>query len=136
MRNKILTWALFAQKHEINKIWTWDIVVTFPYFLEGNFYPLCVWPSKIFLSLPLIKGHSMLCNTYTFRLTCTANLSRFSHVTIQVTLLLITTKIFNAILTVEFQKEFQKELQPSNNQANKVAAVLLLKAREKFRFTK
>ena len=43
-----------------NKIQTWDIVVTSPSFLEGNFYPLCIWPSKISLS-PLIKGalHTM-----------------------------------------------------------------------------
>ena len=94
MSNKILTWALFVQKTKKNKIQSQQIVVTSLSFLEENFYPLSVQPSKIFL-----QYRCVLCNTYTLKLSCTTNLSRLSQVTIQVTWLLINTKFFSPVFT-------------------------------------
>ena len=83
-----------------NKIRTWEIVVTPPpLLLRGEFLSTVCTTFHNFPTSPLIKGHCILCNTYTLKLTCTTNLSRLSQVTIQVILLLINTKFFKAILT-------------------------------------
>ena len=131
MWNKILTWALFVQKHEKNKIRTWEIDVTSPLYFSGEFLSTVYTTFKNFPISPLIKRHCIQCNAYTLKLTCTVNLSRLSHVTIQVTLLLINTKFFNAILNI-----LLNSIENSSQVTNKVAATLLPKAREMFRFTK
>ena len=126
MRNKILTQALFVQKHEKNKIRTWEIDVTSPLYFSGEFLSTVYTTFKNFPISPLIKRHCIQCNC-----TCTVNLSRLSHITIQVTLLLINTNLFNEILNV-----LLNSTENSSQVTNKVAATLLLKAREIFRFTK
>ena len=65
----------------------------------------------------------MQCNAYTLKLTCTVNLSRVSHFTIQVTLLLNNTKSFNVTLNI-----LLNSIESSSQVTNKVAATLLLKA--------
>ena len=131
MWNKILTWALFVQKHEKNKIRTWEIDVTSPLYFSGEFLSTVYTTFKNFPISPLIKRHCIQCNAYTLKLTCTVNLSRLSHVKIQVTLFLINTKFFNVILNI-----LLNSIKNSSQVTNKVAATLLLKAREIFRFTK
>ena len=131
MWNKILTWAPFVQKHEKNKIRTWEIDVTSPLYFSGEFLSTVYTTFKNFPISPLIKRHCIQCNAYTLKLTCTVNLSRLSHVAIQVTLLLINTKIFNVILNI-----LLNSIENSSQVTNKFAATLLLKAREIFRLTK
>ena len=131
MWNKILTWAPFVQKHEKNKIRTWEIDVTSPLYFSGEFLSTVYTTFKNFPISPLIKRHCIQCNAYTLKLTCTVNLSRLSHVKIQVTLFLINTKFFNVILNI-----LLNSIKNSSQVTNKVAATLLLKAREIFRFTK
>ena len=131
MWNKILAKALFVQKHEKNKIRTWDIDVTSSFYFSGEFLSTVHPTFKTFPISPLIKKHCIQCNAYTLKLTCTVNLSRLSHVKIQVTLFLINTKFFNVILNI-----LLNSINNSSQVTNKVAATLLLKAREIFRFTK
>ena len=131
MWNKILTWAPFVQKHEKNKIRTWEIDVTSPLYFSGEFLSTVYTTFKNFPISPLIKRHCIQCNAYTLKLTCTVNLSRLSHVKIQVTLFLINTKFFNVILNI-----LLNSIKNSSQVTNKVAATWLLKAREIFRFTK
>ena len=131
MWNKILTWALFVQKHEKNKIRTWEIDVTSPLYFSGEFLSTVYTTFKNFPISPLIRNHCIHYNAYTLKRTYTINLLRLSHVTIQVTLLLINTKFFNAILNI-----LLNSIENSSQVTNKVAARLLLKAREIFRLTK
>ena len=131
MWNKILTSAFFVQKQEKNNIWTGEIDVTSSLYFSGKFLSTVYKNFKNFPISPLIKRHCIQCNAYTLKLTCTVNLSRLSHVKIQVTLFLINTKFFNVILNI-----LLNSIKNSSQVTNKVAATLLLKAREIFRFTK
>ena len=123
MWNKILTWALFVQKHEKNKIRTWEIDVTSPLYFSWEFLTTVYTTFKNFPISPLIEKHCIQCNAYTPKLTCTVNLSRLSHITIQVTMLLIHTKFFKVTLNI-----LLNSIESSSLVTNKVAATLLLKA--------
>ena len=103
----------------------------FSLYFSGEFLSTVYSTFKNFPISSLIKRHSMQCNTYTLKLSCTVNLSRLSYVTIQVTLSLINKKFFNAILNI-----LLNSIRNSSQVTNKVAATLLLKAKEIFRFTK
>ena len=103
----------------------------FPLYFSGEFLSTVYTTFKNFPISPLIKRHCIQCNAYTLKLTCTVNLSRLSHVAIQVTLLLINTKIFNVILNI-----LLNSIENSSQVTNKIAATSLLKAREIFKFTK
>ena len=81
----------------------------------------------------LTKGHCMQCNAYTPKLTCTGNLSRLSHITIQVTLLLINSKLFSTVLTIllisiKNSSQVTKKAAKSegNTQIHKVARIVFL----------
>ena len=131
MWNKILTWALFVHKYEKNKIRTWEIDVTSPLYFSWEFLFTVYTNFKNFAILHLKKRHCIQCNAYTLKLTCTVNLSRLYHVKIQVTLFLINTKFFNVILNILLNSRIN-----CTQVTNKVAATLLLKAREISRFKK
>ena len=124
MWNKILAWALFVQKHEKNSdMRNWCYC---PLYFSGELLSTVYKTFKNFPISPLIKRYCIQCYC-----TCTVNLSRLSHVTIQVTLSLINTNFFNAILNI-----FLNSIKNSSQVTNKVAATLLLKAREILRFSK
>ena len=127
MRSKILTWAPFVQKHEKKKKkkkdsdmrnWCYSAL-----YFSGEFLTTVYTTFKNFPISPLIEKHCMQCNAYTLKLTCTVNLSRVSHFTIQVTLLLNNTKFFNVTLNI-----LLNSIESSSQVTNKVAATLLLKA--------
>ena len=103
----------------------------FSIYFSGEFLSTMYSTFKNFPISFLIKRRSMQCNAYTLKLTCTVNLSRLCYVTIQVTLSLINTKFFNAILNI-----LLNSIENSSQVTNKVAPTLLLKAKETFRFTK
>ena len=103
----------------------------FPIYFSWEFLSTVYTTFKNFSLSPLIRNHCIHYNAYTLKRTYTINLLRLSHVTIQVTLLLINTKFFNAILNI-----LLNSIENSSQVTNKVAARLLLKAREIFRLTK
>ena len=130
MRNKILKWALFVQKPERKQ----DGDMKNCYFLllfRGGFLSTAYMTFKNFV--PLIKGNCVQCNAYTRKLTCTGNLSRLSHITIQVTLLLINSKLFSTVLTIlliSIKNSSQVTKKPAksegNTQIHKVARIVFL----------
>ena len=75
----------------------------------------------------------MQCSAYTPKLTCTRNLSSLSHITIQVTLLLINSTIFNIVFTIllnSIKNSSQVTTKPAksegNTQIHKVASIVFL----------
>ena len=104
--------------------------------LRGEFLSTVHATFQNFRISPLIKEHYKQCNSYTLKLTCTANLSKFLLVTLVNSSNFVTYQYKFFQCNIDCFVELYKELQPSNNQAKKVAATLLLKSREIFRFTK
>ena len=127
-------WHEYFLSKNMKKKQDWDMRnCYFPLLFRGGFLSTAYMTFKSFPISLLIKGNCMQCSAYTPKLTCTRNLSSLSHITIQVTLLLINSTIFNIVFTIllnsiknSSQVTTKHAKSEGNTQIHKVASIVFL----------